>query len=47
MTTTYKHGMTEHQLNAQLTKIDRGRSDGENDDNHGRKIVRNIGHKGD
>ncbi|MDK5935137.1 hypothetical protein QAB80_25400, partial [Serratia nevei] len=25
----YKHGMTEHQLNAQLTKIDRERSDGE------------------
>lgn len=25
----YKHGMTGHQLNAQLTKIDRERSDGE------------------
>lgn len=25
----YKHGMTEHQLNTQLTKIDRERSDGE------------------
>ncbi|MFJ5442826.1 hypothetical protein [Pectobacterium sp. CHL-2024] len=25
----YKHGMTEHQLNTQLTKIDRDRSDGE------------------
>ncbi|MEJ0764191.1 hypothetical protein WDU34_25310, partial [Klebsiella pneumoniae] len=25
----YKHGMTEHQLNAPLTKIDRERSDGE------------------
>nr|WP_202195768.1 hypothetical protein [Escherichia coli] len=25
----YKHGMKEHQLNAQLTKIDRERTDGE------------------